>query len=124
MATRSKAKGRAKAHARNAKRSAKRGMTAAKKMASSKRSASATSARKASAKKASARPKSVKAAARKRAPVSGALNSVAKAVRESPVDRVARVATEVAQQATHAVSEGVDALKELGTNLVDRVAGQ
>jgi hypothetical protein len=37
------------------------------------------------------------------------------------MNRVTRVAKEVAQQATTAVSEGVDALKEVGQNLVDRV---
>ena len=77
---------------------------------------------KAKATKSSSRRKSVKAVSRRREPVTAALKSLTKAVRESPVDRVARVATEVAHQATHAVSEGVDALKEMGTNLVERVA--
>jgi hypothetical protein len=34
---------------------------------------------------------------------------------------VTRVAKEVAQQATTAVTEGVETLKELGENLVERV---
>jgi hypothetical protein len=36
---------------------------------------------------------------------------------------VTRVAMEVAQQATTAVSGGVETLKEMGENLVDRVTG-
>jgi len=36
---------------------------------------------------------------------------------------VTRVAKEVAQQATNAVTEGVETLKELGENIVDRVSG-
>jgi hypothetical protein len=36
---------------------------------------------------------------------------------------VTRVAKEVAQQATTAVSEGVETLKEFGENIVDRVSG-
>jgi hypothetical protein len=36
---------------------------------------------------------------------------------------VTRVAKEVAQQATTAVTEGVEQLKELGENLVERVTG-
>jgi len=35
--------------------------------------------------------------------------------------RVTRVAKEVAQQATTVVSEGVESLKELSENIVDRV---
>jgi hypothetical protein len=37
------------------------------------------------------------------------------------LSRVTRVAKEVAQQATTAVTEGVETLKELGENLVERV---
>jgi hypothetical protein len=36
---------------------------------------------------------------------------------------VTRVAKEVAQQASTAVSEGVESLKEFGENIVDRVTG-
>ncbi len=38
------------------------------------------------------------------------------------MQRVTRVAKEVAQQATAAVSQGVEALKEVGENIVDRVS--
>jgi hypothetical protein len=41
--------------------------------------------------------------------------------RQSPMARVKRVAQEVAQQATTVVTEGVDALREMGGNLVDKV---
>jgi hypothetical protein len=39
------------------------------------------------------------------------------------VARVKRVATGVVEQAQTAVSQGVDALKELGETLVERVSG-
>jgi hypothetical protein len=45
------------------------------------------------------------------------VTSVAKA----PIQRVTRVTKEIAQQATAAVSGGVEALKEIGENIVDRV---
>ena len=40
---------------------------------------------------------------------------------DSPISRVTRVAKELAQQATSAVAEGVEAIKEAGGSLVDRV---
>ena len=46
-----------------------------------------------------------------------------KRVRKSPIARVKRVALEVAEQATSAVAEGVDAIKDIGETLVDRVTG-
>ena len=39
----------------------------------------------------------------------------------SPLARVKRVAQEVAQQATTAVAQGVETLKEIGENIVERV---
>ena len=39
----------------------------------------------------------------------------------SPIARVTRVMKEVAQQATSAVSEGMETVKEMGENLVERV---
>ena len=65
-------------------------------------------ARKASARKASAR----KNSARKRS---------ATPARKSTVSRVKRVTREVVQQATGAVSAGVETLRDLGEQLVDRV---
>jgi hypothetical protein len=41
----------------------------------------------------------------------------------SPLERVTRVAKEVAQQATTAVTEGVETLKDMGGTIVDRVTG-
>jgi hypothetical protein len=41
--------------------------------------------------------------------------------KRSPVARVKRVTREVVQQATVAVSSGVETLKDLGGNLVERV---
>ena len=41
----------------------------------------------------------------------------------SPMQRVTRVAKEVAQQATAAVTEGVETLKEMGESIVERVTG-
>jgi hypothetical protein len=64
-----------------------------------------TSAKKKVVKKSSAK----RAATKRRAP------------RRSPIVRVKEVAQEVVQQATTAVTEGVDALKGLGETLVDRV---
>lgn len=85
-------------------------MKAAPKRAATKRT---TSASKSSASKAPARKATTtKATTRRAAPVQAA---------QAALDRVARVAKEVAQQATTAVSEGVGSIKEMGENLVDRV---
>ena len=108
MASRS-TKGRTKSRARSAAKSARKSVRKAARKTMS------------AATKSPRSRKTVKTVSRKRQPVTAALMSISEAVRESPVDRVARVATEVAQQATHAVAEGVDALKELGSSLVDRV---
>jgi len=43
--------------------------------------------------------------------------------RSSPLARVKRVATGVVEQAQSAVTHGVEAVKELGENIVDRVSG-
>jgi hypothetical protein len=43
--------------------------------------------------------------------------------KSSPLDRVKRVATGVVEQAQTAMSHGVDAVKELGENIVERVSG-
>src|SRR5438105_3016973 len=109
-------KGRTKTRAKVVARGAKRRMSSAKKSIATKRSASS----KRAPAKAPKRGKTAKSTARARKPVTAVLTSITAAVRESPVDRVARVATEVAQQATHAVSEGVDALKGLGASLKER----
>ena len=41
----------------------------------------------------------------------------------TPVARVKRVASGVVEQAQTAVSQGVDAIKEFGENMIDRVTG-
>jgi len=41
----------------------------------------------------------------------------------APIARVTRVAKEVAQQATSAVTGGVEAIKKMGESLVERVTG-
>jgi hypothetical protein len=76
--------------------SMKRGTTAKKKKAAPKKSA-------------------VKRAAPKRASVKSA------APTRSPLVRVKEVAQEVVQQATTAVTEGVETLKDFGGTIVDRV---
>jgi hypothetical protein len=48
-------------------------------------------------------------------------SSAKKTRRQSPVARVKRVTREVVQQASVAVSAGVETLKDLGGNLVERV---
>ena len=45
----------------------------------------------------------------------------ARARKQSPVARVKRVTREVVQQASVAVAAGVETLKDLGENIVDRV---
>jgi hypothetical protein len=85
-------------------------------------------ARKGAAKKSSARGSTSRSAAkRSAAKKGGAKKSTAKRSpvrrKTSPLDRVKRVATGVVEQAQTAVSHGVDAVKELGENIVERVSG-
>jgi hypothetical protein len=85
-------------------------------------------ARKGAAKKSSARGSTSRGAAKRGgAKRSGAKKSSAKRSsprrKTSPLDRVKRVATGVVEQAQTAVSHGVDAVKELGENIVERVSG-
>jgi hypothetical protein len=61
-----------------------------------------------------------KAAPKKAAPKKAAAKRVAKP-RRSPLVRVKEVAQEVVQQATTAVTEGVETLKVISENIVDRV---
>ena len=86
-------------------RSAKRG--AAPKKASAKRPA---------IKKKSAKRPAVKKSAAKRSPAGGQ-----QAASPSPIARVTRVAKEVAQQASSAMTEGIETVKEFGGSIVDRV---
>ena len=83
------------------------------------RSAKKAGARK-SAKKATRRGKAGRSAAKKKS--SSSAKKPASAARRS-LQRVSIVAKQVAQQAQTAVSGGVDALREIGGNIVDRVGG-
>jgi hypothetical protein len=84
---------------------------------SSARSAAAKRARGSAAKR-SSRPAARKRPA-KRASGSGSSGSARR--RQSPVARVKRVTREVVQQAQVAVTAGVETLRDLGENLVERV---
>lgn len=107
-----------------AQRSAARG---GKKRSVSKRSASARGgAKRAGMKRGAAKRSGAKrggmkrAGAKKSASRRGAA-SQSRSTTRSPVARVKRVTREVVQQATTAVSSGVETLRDLGGNLVDRV---
>jgi hypothetical protein len=60
-------------------------------------------------------------AKKKAAPKKTAAKRAAPKRRRSPLVRVKEVAQEVVQQATTAVTEGVEAIKDMGENIVDRV---
>lgn len=85
----------------------------------------ATKAKKASARKKTARSTSRAAkrgaATKRRKPTMRAGARKAVSTRKSPVARVKSVTREVVQQATVAVTAGVETLKDLGGQLVDRV---
>ena len=68
------------------------------------------------------RPSAKKATARKKSASSRRPASAAKKKsRKSPIQRVTSVARQVAQQAQAAVVGGVEALREMGENIVERV---
>jgi hypothetical protein len=76
-------------------------------------------------KKSSAKRPAIKKSAAKRpaAKKSSAKSGAKKAPRRSPIARVTRVAKEVAQQASTAVTEGFETVKEFGESMMDRVTG-
>jgi hypothetical protein len=76
-----------------------------------------------SAKKGARRKTTMRAGGRKSASKSRARGSAKRgaARKQSPVARVKRVTREVVQQAAVAVTSGVETLRDLGENLVDRV---
>jgi hypothetical protein len=89
----------------------------------SKRSPAKKSARSAK-KRGAARKRGMQASAgrnRSKVTASAKRRSAPRARKQSPVARVKRVTREVVQQATVAVSAGVETLKDFGENLVDRV---
>jgi hypothetical protein len=100
----------------------------ARRGAAKKGGATRSAARKSSAKKSSARGTTSRGAAKR----GGAKKSTAKRStgkrtgggrKSSPLARVKRVATGVVEQAQSAVSHGVDAVKDFGENIVERVTG-
>ena len=79
------------------------------------------SARKAPAKRAGARKPAAKKKSAMRRPTA---RSASPKPRKSPMQRVTSVAKQVAQQAQAAVVGGVEALREIGGNIAERVGGQ
>ena len=106
------------------KASAKRPAT---KSAAAKKSAPTRSLGRPAMKKASAKRPTVNKAAAKKAPAVKKAAPKKAAPRKtgggSPLARVTRVAKEVAQQASAVVTEGMESIKEMGENLVERVTG-
>jgi hypothetical protein len=132
----SKRAGKGSARRGGAKRGAKRSSAkkgGARRSAARKGAAKKGSARKSAAKKSSARGATSRGAAKRGgAKKGGVKKSTAKRSsakrsgggrKSSPLARVKRVASGVVEQAQSAVSHGVDAVKELGENIVDRVSG-
>jgi hypothetical protein len=132
--------GKSSARRGGAKRGAKRASAkkgGAKKSAKKAGAKRAAAARKGAAKKAAraagvrrlARKRAVKKAVVKKAVVKKAVVKKAATKRagakrkSSPLARVKRVATGVVEQAQSAVTHGVEAVKELGENIVERVSG-
>ena len=75
-----------------------------------------------SAKKSAAkRPAVTNSAAKRSAAKKNNSTAAKKPARRSPMSRVTRVAKEVAQQATTAVTGGLETVKEFGESIVDRV---
>ena len=86
---------------------------ATKKKRGTKRSAGKKSARRGAAKK--------RSGAKKSSAKRGAKKAAKR--RSSPMTRVKRVASGVAEQAQSAVVSGYEAVKDIGENIIDRVSG-
>lgn len=98
--------------------------TRSERSAAARSSAPGTAASKRSSGKATAATRGTSAT--RRLPVSTKASGTKKSAKagrrgDSPISRVTRVAKEIAHQATSAVAEGVEAIKEAGGSLVDRV---
>jgi histone H1/5 len=101
----------------SAKRSGKKDSTA-------KRGATKKSTKRPAIKKSAAkRPAIKKGAAKRSGGVTRSSGGSRKAASQSPMARVTRVAKEVAQQASTAVTEGLETVKEFSGSIVDRVTG-
>ena len=133
MATRAK-KSRGKAGSRTGKkgkpkaRAAKKGPKRPAKKAAAKRRGPRKVARKSAPKKAMKKLAPKRSPAKKASPATTAPSPAKSAGGENaegsnPLSRVARVAKEIAQQTTAAVSEGVDKVKEVSGSIVERVTG-
>ena len=72
-------------------------------------------------KKSSAKKSSAKRGSARRSAAKRSRPAAKKSRRQSAVGRVKRVTREVAQQATAAVTAGVETLRDLGENFVERV---
>jgi hypothetical protein len=93
-------------------------------MASKSRRSSAKKSARSAKKRGSARKRGMQAGAkrsRSKVAASAKRRSTTRSRKQSPVARVKRVTREVVQQATVAVTAGVETLKDFGGNLVDRV---
>ncbi len=99
----------------SAKRSGKKGSAA-------KRGATKKSTKRPAIKKSAAKRPAIKKGAAKRS-MTRSSGGGQKAASQSPMARVTRVAKEVAQQASTAVTEGLETVKEFSGSIVDRVTG-
>ena len=106
MATKARKSARKGAKKSSARKGARRPMA--------RKSAKKSTARKGGARKGGARKATSRSAPKRSRPA-------AKKRRQSPVARVKRVAREVAQQASSAMSSGVETLRDFGETIVDRV---
>jgi len=77
--------------------------------------------KKASAKRPAIKKKSAKRPAVKKSAAKRSAGGGQQATTPSPIARVTRVAKEVAQQASTAMTEGLETVKEFGGSIVDRV---
>lgn len=96
----------------------------AAKKGAKKRKGAKKSTRRAAPKKAARKSMAKKPAARKAAKKKSPARRAAPAKRKSPMQRVRSVATQVAHQAQAAVTGGVEALREMGESIAERVGGQ
>jgi hypothetical protein len=108
-----------KRRAASAKRSGKKARPAKRGAASRKSSAKRPAIKKRAAKRPAIKKSAVKRSGAKRSASGGQKTATA-----SPIARVTRVAKEVAQQASSAVTGGIETVKEFGGSIVERVTGE
>jgi hypothetical protein len=105
--------------AASAKRSGKKARPAKRGAAARK-----SSAKRPAIKKRAAKRPAIKKSAVKRAGAKRSASAQLKAATASPIARVTRVAKEVAQQASSAVTGGIETVKEFSGSIVERVTGE